>query len=201
MDEKGMAILADKTQTIDDRLQEILRERARILGEVPAPEESGEKISILSFQLGEELYGIELRYLTEMRKSIPLRHIPCAPSHLIGIINLRGDLLPVVDFSPILGLPQRELAKILPALLVLSFKGDKLAVVVDRAQDILTFPLKELRPPPISLDPDRALFIKGELVIENRPLSLLDVEKMLQDPRFLEKKTELSPLSLTTRRE
>lgn len=201
MSENGMSILVDKAQTRDDRLQEILRERARILSEVPAPEESGEKISILSFQLGEELYGIELHYLTEMRQSVPLRRIPCAPAHLVGIINLRGELLPVVDFCPILGLPQRELAKIVPALLVLSFRGDKPALVVDRAQDILTFPLKELKPPPLSLDPERAIFIKGELLVENRPLSLLDVEKVLQDPRLAEKKTELSPLSLTTRGE
>ena len=196
MSENGMSILADKAQTKDDRLQEILRERARILSEVPDPEESGEKISILSFQLAEELYGIELHYLTEMRQSVPLRYIPCAPSHLVGIINLRGELLPVVDFCPILGLPKRELAKIVPALLVLSLKGDKLALVVDRAQDILTFPLKELKPPPLSLDPERAIFIKGELLVENRPLSLLDVEKVLQDPRFSENKIE--PSSLTT---
>lgn len=165
-------------------LQQILRERARILSEVPASEEEGEKIAILSFRLKEELYGVELTMLTEMRRSVPLRQLPSAPAHLVGIINLRGELLPVVDLSPILGLPQQEWREVAPALLILSFKGNKLALVVDQAKDILTFPLKELKPPPLSLEQERILFIRGELLLENHPVSLLDVEKLLQDPRL-----------------
>lgn len=174
----------DEAQTKADSLQEIFEERAKILSEVPAPEESGEKISILSFQLYEELYGVELGYLTETRQSVAIRHVPCAPSHLVGIINLRGELLPVVDLCPILGLPQRPPQKMIPALLVLSLKGAKLALMADQARDILTFPKKELQPTPLSLEAERALFIRGELLVENRPISLLDVERLLQDPRL-----------------
>lgn len=188
---KGMATLMDETQPEEQSLQEILRQRARILSEVPTPEESGEKISILSFQLGEELYGIELGFLTETRQSVPLRHLPCSLTHLVGIINLRGELLPVVDLCPLLGVPQQQRPRIVPALLILAHKGNKFALVVDRTRDILTFPLKELKPPPLSLEPEHALFIRGELLVENRPLSLLDVEKVFEDPRFAEEATEM----------
>lgn len=165
-------------------LHEILRERARVLSEVPASEESGKRISVLSFRLAEELYGIELGYLTETRQSVLLRHIPCAAPYLAGLINLRGELLPVVDLCPILGLAEQKFSNIVPALLILSFQGNKLAVATERAEDILTFPLKELKPPPLSLDPERAVFIKGELLINNRPLSLLNMERLQQDTRF-----------------
>lgn len=184
MNESKTAIPMDDAQTGTESLREILRERARTLSEVSAQEESGEKISILSFQLGEELYGIELGYLTETRQSVPLRHVPCAPSHLAGIMSLRGELLPAVDLRPILGLPQQEPPKIAPALLILSLKGNKLAVVVDQAKDILTFPVKELQPPPLSLEPERALLITGELLVKARPLSLINVEKLFQEPRL-----------------
>ena len=184
MNESKTAIPMDDAQTGTESLREILRERARTLSEVSAQEESGEKISILSFQLGEELYGIELGYLTETRQSVPLRHVPCAPSHLAGIMSLRGELLPAVDLRPILGLPQQEPPKIAPALLILSLKGNKLAVVVDQAKDILTFPVKELQPPPLSLEPERALLIAGELLVKARPLSLIHVEKLFQEPRL-----------------
>ncbi len=184
MTDKQTTISMDDSQPARENLREILRERALVLSEIPAKEESGEKISVLSFRLAEELYGIELGYLTETRQSVPLRHIPCAPSYLVGVINLRGELLPAVDLCPILGLPQQELGKIVPALLILSLKGNKLALAAERAEDILTFPLKELKSPPVSLEPERAPFIRGELLVNNRPLSLLDVEKLLQDLRL-----------------
>jgi purine-binding chemotaxis protein CheW len=173
----------------ENSLRAILQERAKILSEVPAPEEDREKISVFSFQLGEEHYGIELRYLAETRRAVPVRRLPSAPSHLIGIINLRGELLPVIDLCPILGLPQKEWNKIVPTLLVLGLKETKWAVVVDSAQDILTFSTKEIMPPPLSLDPEHAAFIRGELLLENRPLSLLDMERLQQDPRLAVKES------------
>jgi purine-binding chemotaxis protein CheW len=183
------ALVMDEAPTRGAARQQIFRDRARVLSEIPAPDESGEKISILAFQLREELYGIEIGYLTETHPSVPLRRLPSAPSHLCGIVNQRGELLPALDLCPILGLPPQEAPKTAPALLVLSFGDDKLALVVDRAQEILTFPLKQLKPPPLSLEPEHALFVKGELLVGNRPLTLLDMEKLLQDPRLTGEKT------------
>lgn len=191
MNNREPEISTAEGQIREEKLREILQERARILSEIPTPEESGEKISLLSFQLGEELYGIALHYLIETRQSVPLRHLPCAPSHLVGIINLRGELVPVVDLCPILGLPQREVPKIVPALLIASLKKTKCAFMVDRPKDILTVPAKEIHPPPLSLEPERALWIRGEILVENRPLSLLDVDRLLQDPRLFGEETQI----------
>lgn len=174
--------LLQATQGTIDGLPEILRERAKILSEVPCVEEKGERISIFSFELGEELYGVELSYLIETRQSVPFRQLPCAPSYLVGIANIRGELVPVVDLCPILGLRAQELHKVLPCLLVLSLNGNKLALVVARARDIVTFLARELKPPPLSLQADRALFIKGEYLLENRLVSVLDMEKLQAPP-------------------
>jgi len=182
MDDKN--IMADGGENGREEFAELLRERARILSEVPAQEESGEKISALSFVLSGELYGIELKYLAETRQSTPLRRLPLAPPHLAGLMNLRGELVPVVDLGPIVGLGQRETAQTLAAVLVLSLQGSKLALAVDHAEDILTFPARELQPPPLSLEPERALFIRGEYLFDRRLLSLLDVEKIVADPRI-----------------
>ena len=183
----------DDAQPAAESLREILRERAMVLSEIPAQEESGKKISVLSFCLAEELYGVELSHLTETRQSISLRHIPRGPSYLAGIVNLRGEFLPVIDLCPILGLAQQKFGKNIPALLILSLQGNKLALAAERAEDILTFPMKELKPPPISLEAERGLFIKGELLVNNRPLSLLDVEKLLQELRLAGENPNANP--------
>jgi purine-binding chemotaxis protein CheW len=165
-------------------LTELFRARARLLSEVPPEEQGGERIAALSFQLGEELYGIELKYLLEMRQSTPLRRLPGVLPHLAGVMNLRGELLPVFDLKPVLGLGRSEIVEVIPAVLILSFKGDKLAFAVDRARDILGFPVAELKLPPVSLDPERAAFIRGEYLMEGHLMTLLDIEKILTDARF-----------------
>jgi purine-binding chemotaxis protein CheW len=182
MDSRDAEIVAPADTA--EELSELWRERARILAEVPAAEETGEKLAVLSFQLGEEIYGVELKSLSETRRSVPIRRLPGAPRHLLGAANLRGELVPVVDLCPILGLPQREMGPVLPCLLILAQQRDKLALAVDRTKEIVTFPAKEIQPPPLSLDPDRAIFVRGEILVDHRPLILLDVEKITADPRI-----------------
>jgi purine-binding chemotaxis protein CheW len=184
MENKDSIVVADEAEMSADDLTELFRERARVLSEVPTQEEGGERIAALSFQLGDEVFGIELRYLLEMRQATSLRRLPGVVPHLAGVINLRGELLPVVDLRPVLGLGKSEVAAMLAGALVLSFRADKVAVAVDRARDILNFPASELKPPPMSLDPERAAFIRGEYLIEGRLITLLDAEKIFTDPRF-----------------
>lgn len=171
-------------RVLQEDLRELLRERARILAEVPAAETGGEKIAALSFHLSGELYGIELKYLAETRPATPLRRLPGVLPHLAGVMNLRGELVPVVDLGPILGVGRREISGVAPAVLVLSAHGSKLALAVDQANDILAFPAGELKPPPVSLEPERAIFIRGEYLTAGRLLNLLDVDKILADPRL-----------------
>jgi len=184
MTDKFTRTAADDADINGEDLTGLFRERARMLSEVPPQEEAGERIAALSFDLGEELYAIELKHLIEMRQATPLRRLPGVLPHLAGVINLRGELLPVVDLRPILGLAKTEIGSIVPAVLVLSFQGGKLAAAVDRARDILSFPAKELKPPPVSLDPEHGAFIRGEYLTAGRLLSLLDVEKIVTDSRF-----------------
>lgn len=184
MDDRDVTGPANPGESRREDFHELLRHRARILSEVPAQEESGETIAALSFVLSGERYGIELKYLAETRPSTPLRRLPSAPPHLAGLMNLRGELVPVVDLGPIVGAGQREMALTLAAVLILSLQGSKLALAVDQAEDILTFPLRELQPPPLSLEPERAPFIRGVYLTDRRLLSLLNVEKIVADPRF-----------------
>lgn len=164
-------------------LSELFRERARVLSEVPSGEQGGEKVAALSFELGGEVYGIELKHLAETRSRAPLRRLPGVVPHLAGVMNLRGELVPVVDLRLVLGLGRSEAGPVAAAL-VLSVEGSRLAFAVDRTRDILSFPAGDLQPPPLSLDPERAVFIRGEYLLGGRLMSLLDVERIIADPRF-----------------
>jgi purine-binding chemotaxis protein CheW len=167
-----------ETSLTDERLEEILRERARLLSEAPDAEEDRGKTSAIVFQLGEEFFGVELNQLLETRQPTPLRRIPCAPSYLAGLVNLRGEILPVIDLRPHLGLPAGESGDA-SSLLVLLHKDKKLALAVDRVKEILNIAPLDLKTPPLSLDASQAIFTRGEVVAENHIVTVLDIERIL----------------------
>jgi len=167
-----------------ETLKQVFQERAKRLSEVPDKEEAGDQLSLLSFMLGEELYGVELKYLVETRQSVTFRRVPSAPPHVAGITNLRGELLAVADFCPILGLPRRDWTQSSSALLVLASRGNSFALLVDRALDILSFPLNQLQPSPVTLEAEEKSFAQGILLLEDWPLTLIDMESIFLDSRI-----------------
>src|SRR5258706_2063456 len=184
MSDKNPTFVSEAEPAGREDLSGLFRERARILSEVPPEEPGGEKVAALSFQLAGEVYGVELKYLAETRRDAPLRRLPGVVPHLAGVMNLRGELIPVVDLRLVLGLGRSEAGALAAALLVLSLKRSKLALAVDRTPDILNLPAKDLQPPPVLLDSERAIFIRGVHLTDGRLMNLLDVEKIIADPRF-----------------
>jgi purine-binding chemotaxis protein CheW len=65
--------------------------------EVLQEEEDTQKCRFLTFQLGNEVYGIEIRFVTEIIGIQPITEIPELPDYIKGIINLRGKIIPVID--------------------------------------------------------------------------------------------------------
>ncbi len=163
----------------DRDLQILLRERAEILRQSAVEGEKGETVSFLWFSLGQERYALELSYLIETGRLAEIRYVPGAPDHAPGVLNLRGELVPALNLRPLLGLEAKPLPKELPVFLVLIFQGQKFAVAVDGTGEVVHLPIKTLKALPLSLTPAQAQFAKGEALLENCPLTLLDAEKIL----------------------
>jgi len=83
----------------------VFRERALKLAEVPAQGATSELIPLAVVRLGEELFGIELRAIREFAALRNVTPVPCCPAHIIGQMNLRGEIVTVVDICKPLGLP------------------------------------------------------------------------------------------------
>lgn len=83
----------------------ILRQRAAELAQVPVKPEQEESLTILKFAISKELYGIEISFVKEvLAMSSRIIGIPGAPDHIVGILNIRGEIVPAVDMRKILGL-------------------------------------------------------------------------------------------------
>jgi purine-binding chemotaxis protein CheW len=129
------ANLAER-QPDPSEVQRVLHERAAALARVPARATAWQaSLELLQFTLGEERCAIETCYVSEVIRPSELTRVPGAPAHMLGIINLRGDLLPVFDLRKLLNAALRERSEH-TRVLVLGRQGPEACILADSVHEI-----------------------------------------------------------------
>jgi purine-binding chemotaxis protein CheW len=139
----------------------------------------GEIREFLAFRLGEEEYGMDILRVQEIRSYAAPTQLATAPDFILGVINLRGVIVPIVDMRRKLGLAQQRFDAS-TVVIVLTF-GDRVAgMVVDSVSDVLTLAPEQLHPVPdldASVLTDHLLAIGS---INERTLLLLDIDGLMR---------------------
>lgn len=168
--------------SIDDQEHEILKDRARILavvsGTVPG---DGELIQALRFALGVETYAVESQHIREV---LPLRRVtplPCVPSFVYGIINVRGRIVSVIDLKPIFGLPDSGFGPT-SSVIILQSPGIEFGLLADEISGLAAIPISSIQPSLPTLTDVRAEFLLG---VTAEGLVLLDAGKLLSDKKLV----------------
>ncbi len=160
----------------------ILKQRARILSQEARNNEAGEEyIEILEFLLAQERYGIETRHIREVYPLKELTPLPSTPPFVLGVVNARGRIVPVVDIKTIFGLPDRGLTD-LNKLIIVRANGMELGLLADTIAGVRRVPLQGIQPSLPTLSGIRADYLKG--VTKERRV-IIDAEKMLLDEKLL----------------
>lgn len=175
---------------------ELLARRARALEQPPAAESApSEMLSIVTFKLAGEQYGIEAQSIREIVRVDDLTPLPGAPLFEPGVMNLRGKVIRVVDLRVLFEISARGLVD-LPRAIVLGGETADFAILVSDVQEFASLPQAELREP-------SALFagIPKELIKGVSPSGTLvfDGRKLSADPRLFFNKPA-NPGSLPERR-
>ena len=166
----------DELRIVGDRDAEVLRLRARELARSPDLQDDATRITYSVVRLGCELFGLHVAVVREFRHLRGLTPIPGAPPHVAGHINLRGDVLVIIDIRPMLGLattgPAEEVAVVFAA-------GMQFGIVVEAIEEITTISATSIRPAASARLPG-ALDICPE-VAQSRDgfVSLIDVDQMM----------------------
>jgi purine-binding chemotaxis protein CheW len=159
----------------------ILQERARALSERPEEERHGaNELEFVAFALGEERYGIESVYLREVLMFPTITPLPTSPLWVAGLINLRGQIVSVVDLKRLFGLPDGAAEKARPVLLLNG--GMEFGLVADAVLGIGQVSLGALQPSLGTLAGARNEYVKG---ITPERVALLDGAKLLSDPKLV----------------
>jgi purine-binding chemotaxis protein CheW len=132
---------------------------------------------LVVFTLGSDDYGVPIAMVQEIIRHTPPRPIPGSPAHVLGVINLRGRIIPVVDLRARFGVvadPPED------AKIVLIEMGDlTVGVVVDEVREVLTVEADRCEPPPEGAG--QADYIDAVAKLDGRLLVILDMARLLGD--------------------
>jgi purine-binding chemotaxis protein CheW len=159
----------------------ILKERARLLARVPPTRTRDDDIEVVAFVLARETYAVELRHVREIYRLNDLTPIPCTPSFLLGIINVRGEMCPVIDLKRLFDLPDRGLTNATRAV-ILHVGGMELGIVADAVLGGRSMSVHDIAPPPPTLSGFKAEFLRG--VTADR-IVVLYAESILRHPQMV----------------
>lgn len=135
-----------------------------------------------TFHIGDELFALNVADVQEVVMQQPLTPVPLAPEHIVGLLNLRGQVMPAVDLRRCLALPPTP-APPSAKLLVLKTTDGPTSVLVDEIGDVLTLPAAGWRPAPDTIAVSHRRAVTGIYASEGRIVVGLNVEALLDEPR------------------
>ncbi|MBI5655733.1 MAG: chemotaxis protein CheW [Geobacter sp.] len=137
-----------------------------------------QEIQVACFRLGEDLYAIDIMRIKEIIRPLKLTSLPKFPAFMEGIINLRGTVIPVVDLRRRFDLPDVEDTSS-TRLLIVSLAGQVLALVVDEVTEVVTVPVKDIKPPPHLGEGIDAEYLIGVCLVKQDLIMLLNIDSLL----------------------
>jgi purine-binding chemotaxis protein CheW len=159
-----------------------LRARARALAHLPAAQAAATRtIHLVLFQLAHETYALESRFVREVYVPKEVRPLPCTPPFILGIANVRGQILSVTDLKQVFHLPNQALTP-LQRILVLQTEHMEFGILVDAVLSVRQVHVSELQSPLPTLTGLRQVLLKG---ITHDQVIVLDGEKLLASDELL----------------
>ncbi len=158
----------------------VFRDRARALTRVAEAEDVTGLSPFAVLELAGEFFGVDLELVREFTPQREPAPIPCCPSHILGALNLRGQILPLVDFRPPLHLPAGPLNPE-GKIVILATSEWLLGVPVERVCDVVYLRPDAIRAVPTAVQSVTREWLRGAAPYADRMMAILDVRRMLAE--------------------
>jgi purine-binding chemotaxis protein CheW len=142
-------------------------------------EEDTQKDKFLTFSIGSEFYGIEIRYVTEIIGIQAITEVPELPNYIRGIINLRGKIIPIMDVRLRFKKPIKEYND-RTCVIVVDIKDVSIGLIVDSVSEVMSIADSDIVPPP-DINKYGNKYIKGIGKTGSDVKLLLDCDKLLNE--------------------
>lgn len=148
----------------------------------PQENTSGVGGQMLTFQLGDEIYGVDILRVKELRGWSPVTRLPHSAPHVLGVLNLRGAVVPIIDLRVRFALASAEFSP-LTVIIVLSLRTAdgvrECGIVVDSVSDVVDIESQAVKPPPQLGNARSQDFISGIATVDDRMLIVLNVDDLV----------------------
>ena len=134
----------------------------------------------LLFKVGEEEFGIEIAFVQEIINIVPITQIPTTPSYVKGIINLRGDIVPILEVRTRFMMPEKEYDD-LTCIIVIENNADKIGLVVDQVHEVKFINKDKISAPPATNLSYANQFVKNLGNIDDKVVLLIEANDLLYD--------------------
>jgi len=141
-------------------------------------ENTADARQFISFAVGAEEYGLDLLRVKEVIRMRQITWLPKAPSCVKGIINLRGDVIPIMDLRERFGLVAQEQTA-MTRVIVVEVDGKPVGMVVDSASQVVRVPVDQFEPPPIMIGAGARDFVNAVAKLGDRLIIMIDVDRIL----------------------
>jgi len=132
----------------------------------------------LTWRIGAGEYGVAIEAVQEIRSYEAPTRVPRAPAGVLGVVNLRGVVVPIVDLRVCLGDAKPEYGE-RTVVIVLALQERVVGVVVDSVSEVLDLAADAIRPPPELAGGDAQEFVTGIATLQERMLMLVDMQRLL----------------------
>jgi len=135
-------------------------------------------IELSTFLVGDALCGMDILTIQEINKLIDMTSVPQAPSYVLGILNLRGQIITSIDLGKKLGLGETDMSQD-PRNIIVNSRGEHIGLMVRKISDVVQADKDKFEPPPSNMGGIQGEFFTGVYKTESKLIGILDVEKVL----------------------
>ena len=153
-------------------------EEMQVVGIKELKEEISREERIITFRLNDELIGVDINDVTKITTDVEITPVPKTKPYILGVMNLRGNIIPVVSLKKMFDLEGQEESLESATVIVVETELGNIGISVDKIEGAVKIIPEDIQPPPmnaVGIDPE---YIKGVVMLNNDLLILLDIGKI-----------------------